>query len=115
MSVKWTRVREMNQGFDDYKRKVLFAVKQVAQYWSATFEAYAKERAPWTDQTGNARQTLHSWIEELSRDTVRIYLSHGVHYGIFLETKYAGRYSIIWPTIERHLEQIRRMLQEIFG
>ena len=84
MSLTWTGVKEMNQGFEDYKRKVLFAVKQVAQYWSAVFESYAKERAPWTDRTSNARSGLHSFIEELSNDTVRIYLSHSMFYGIFL-------------------------------
>ncbi|MDQ7034353.1 MAG: hypothetical protein Q9P01_05810, partial [Anaerolineae bacterium] len=58
---------------------------------------------------------LHAWVDELSNDTVRLYLSHGlVDYGIYLETKYAGRYAIIWPTIQRHLPEIQKMLQEIF-
>jgi hypothetical protein len=98
----------------EYERRVLHAIKQVARYWQSVFEAYAKKNRPWDDQTGNARQSLHAWIEELSGDIVRLYLSHGVDYGIYLETKYSGRYAIIWPTIKRHLPQIRRMLQGIF-
>jgi hypothetical protein len=67
-----------------YRQAIGFALKQVAQYWAAVFENYAKERAPWDDQTGNARQGLHTYVEELASDTVRLYLSHSVHYGIFL-------------------------------
>lgn len=113
--MRWEGVQQFNQGFDNYERRVHQAVYQVAQYWQATFETYAKEHAPWGDVTGNARASLHSFIEDLSDDTVRLYLSHGVEYGIWLEVKWQGKYAIIWPTIERHLEEIRLMLQGIFG
>jgi hypothetical protein len=113
--VRWEGVQDFNQGFTDYERRVNQAVYQVAQYWQAIFEAYAKENAPWQDQTANARQSLHSFIEELSGDTVRLYLSHGVEYGVWLEVRWQGKYAIIWPTIERHLEEIRLMLQRIFS
>jgi len=98
-----------------YARAVLKAVHQVAEYWQAVFEAYAKEHAPWTDRTSNARQSLHAWIDDLSNDVVVLYLSHGMHYGIFLERRWAGKYAIIWPTIEAHLAQIAAMLRGIFG
>lgn len=110
------------QGFDQmlsridlYERRVMAVIRNVAEYWKAVLVAYAKENAAWTDRTANARQSLHAFIEDLSGDIVRLYLSGGVNYQIFLETKYAGRYAIIWPTIKRHLGQIRKMLQDIFG
>jgi len=111
---QWQGVDAMLARIEAYKRNVVFAVKQVALYWSAVFESYAKEKAPWTDRTGNARQSLHTYVEELAGDTVRLYLSHGVSYGIFLEVKHAGRWGIIWSTIERHLPEIQKMLQGIF-
>jgi hypothetical protein len=114
-SFRWEGVQEFNQGFDRYERRVRQAVYQVGQYWAAVFEEYAKTNAPWQDQTANARQSLHAFVEQLSDDTVRLYLSHGVEYGIWLEVRWQGRYAIIWPTIERHLEEIRLMLQRIFG
>jgi hypothetical protein len=113
--MKWEGVQEFNQGFEDYERRLNQAVYQVGQYWAAVFEAYAKEHGPWGDVTGNARQSLHAFVEQLSGDTVRIYLSGGVFYQIWLETKWQGKYAIIWPTIERHLEEIRQMLQGIFS
>lgn len=115
MSFRWTGVQEVNNGFDAYAKRLNDAVEQVGQYWAAVFEAYAKEHGPWEDQTGNARQSLHAFVERLSVDTVRIYLSGGVFYQIWLETKWQGKYAIIWPTIERHLEEVRLMLQRILS
>lgn len=105
----------MIKAMETYAQAVLKAVRQVADYWSPVMETSAKEKAPWVDRTGNARQSLHSWVEELSGDVVALYLAHGVYYGISLERKYAGRYAIIWPTIETHLPQIEQMLKGIFG
>ena len=113
--MRWTGVEQFNQGFVSYERRVKQAVYQVGQYWAAVFEEYAKREAKWQDQTGNARASLHGFVEQLAGDTVRIYLSGGVFYQIFLETMKAGELSIIWPTIERHLEEIRLMLQRIFS
>lgn len=113
--VEWSGVDDMIRRMQDYTRKVQYALVQVANYWKAVFETYAKQNAPWTDRTGNARQTLHGWVNELANDTVELYLSHGVEYGVHLEVMGAGKYSIVWPTIQAHLEAIRRMLQGIFG
>lgn len=121
MSVNWSGTSQMRSSMSAYEMKVKQAIKQIGQYWAAVFESYAKENAPWTDQTANARQSLHAWVEELANDTVAVWLSHGMDYGKYLETKgasessHAGRYAIVWPTIEQHLSQIQKMLKEIFG
>lgn len=114
-SIRWQGVDAVLRRMKEYERAVIFAVKEVAKYWSKVFETYAKENAPWTDRAPNARQSLHGWAEELAKDTVRIYLSHGVQYGIYLETRWQGRWGIIWPTIQAHLNEIKKMLQGIFG
>ena len=114
-NIEWSGVQRVRQGMMTYKEKVRGAIVAVAQYWSAVFETYAKENAPWTDRTANARQSLHTWIKELANDTVELYLSHGVEYGVHLEGSHAGKYSVVWPTIEAHLTQIHKMLKGIFG
>jgi len=118
-NIRWTS-NTIRQGMVSYKDKVRAALVSVAQYWQVVFERYAKEEAPWTDRTANARQSLHTWIEQISDDTVHLYLSHGMDYGVYLEAMgsengHAGRYAIIWPTIEAHLSQIAKMLKGIFG
>lgn len=98
-----------------YGGKVIEAVKAVADYFKPVLEDYARQNAPWTDRTGNARQTLHAWTDELANDVVELWLGHGMEYGLWLEVRWGGRYAIIWPTIEQHLAPIAQMLQGIFG
>src|SRR5689334_21625761 len=107
-SINWGR-NDIPRGMMTYEDKVRFAMKQVGLYWAAVLEAYAKENAPWTDQTGAARQSLHAWVEDLAKDTVTLFLSHGVKYGLYLEARFSGAYSVIWPTIEAHLDAIAKM------
>lgn len=113
--LQWSGVGGMRQKMLSYADTVKFAIKQVANYWKAVFERYAKEEAVWTDRTANARQSLHAWVEDTKDDLVTLYLSHGMEYGVHLETSYASRWAIIWPTIEAHLTRIAKMLKGIFG
>lgn len=109
MSLEW----DNGIRFSPYGRAVKNVIVEVANYWKPILETAAKEHAPWTDRTANARQGLQALVDELANDTVVLYLAHGVDYGIYLETKYAGRYAIIWPTISEHLPRIFAMLQSV--
>lgn len=113
--VQWGGIEEMRARMREYGGQVLEAVRAVGEYYAPVLEAYAKEGAPWTDQTGNARQSLHTFVEDLSRESVALYLAHGMDYGKYLELRFAGRYAIIWPTIEAHLDVVARTLQEVFS
>jgi hypothetical protein len=71
-------------------------VEQVAQ----EVQDYAQTNAPWTDQTGDAREGLTA--ESFSESNVlTIVLYHTVEYGIWLEVRNSGEYAIIIPTIEQ--------------
>lgn len=107
--------RVVAQNMTAYGGKVIEAIEAVAKYFEPILESYAKQNAPWTDRTANARQSLHSFSQRLGNEAVELYLSHGVQYGIYLETRWSGKYAIIWPTLEAHIPQIRSMLQGIFG
>lgn len=113
--VVWRGAVEMGQNCTVYGDRVLAAVQAVADYFAPVFESYAKQNAPWTDRTGNARQALYAEVEQLSKDAVALYLAHGMAYGQYLEARWGGRYAIIWPTIQAHLQAISQMLQGIFG
>lgn len=62
-------------------------------------ENYMKLNAPWTDQTTNARNGLAARAYQ-DRGEYGIVLFHQVDYGIWLETRFGGKYGIINPTIE---------------
>lgn len=57
---------------------------------------YAKQNAPWTDRTGNARKSIHS---ETSSDGMSVSVGIGEWYGKHLETSYGGRYRIVDPAV----------------
>lgn len=114
MTMQWRGIEQMQRKMEEYGRRVLQAVHSVATYWTPVIEAYAKENATWTDRTGNARQGLRGFVEDLSETTVAIYLTHSVDYGVYLELEYQQRYAIIMPTLEAHYQPIKEMLNGIF-
>ena len=88
------------------------AVYALVRYFEPVLENYAKAHRPWADRTGNARQTLFS-VSEMAGDVVRLYLSHGMEYGKWLELCNSGRYAIVMRTLEAHYGQVKRMLDRL--
>jgi len=87
----------------------------VLEYYQPVLETYMKENAPWTDRTGNARQSLYTELEDLAKDIAVLYLAHGMEYGLWLEVRWAGRWSVIWPTIAAHLDEIGIRIQRMLN
>jgi hypothetical protein len=115
VSVTFTGVEQVLANMDAFARLCLRAIQLIAEYLSAAFENYAKEFAPWTDRTANARQALHGFWEDRANDAVEVYISHGMSYGIFLELRWAGKYAILVDTIQAHLPEIDRILKAVFS
>lgn len=86
---------EMNRAPSKIKRAALLA----AQSMAPEVENYMKLNAPWTDQTSNARNGLAARAYQEGND-IGIVMFHQVSYGVFLETRWGGKYSIIRPTID---------------
>lgn len=87
-----TGLTEMPSKFDR-------AVRAYAETGAQMLVSSAKENRPWQDRTSHARQRLNGSVSKISNG-YRIYLSHGVDYGIWLELANEKRYSIIPKTIE---------------
>lgn len=92
----------------------------------ATLQMYATTRAPqirakmqtnrpWTDRTGMAKARLDASVSTPNNHTVRITLSHGVEYGIWLELANEKNYAIIMPTINQEGPHIVSDLQGLFN
>lgn len=64
---------------------------------AADMEAFAKQSAPWTDRTTDARQGL-SGEPFAENGIVGASIVHSVPYGIWLENRFDRRYAIIGPT-----------------
>lgn len=79
--------------------KIDAAIKLYAETSALALQNYAKQKRRWTDRTGHARQRLTGYTKRTSAG-YRLYLAHGVDYGIWLELANEKRYSIIPETIE---------------
>lgn len=95
-------------------KKVERAVVGATEYGATRAQAYAKTNAKWIDRTANARQGLRAFaVHEPGRSTVII--AHGVSYGIWLEVRFSGRYSIIGPTLAYTGPLVMRLLGNLFS
>jgi hypothetical protein len=75
-------------------------------------EQYMKDNAPWTDRTGDARRGLAAQrVSQGLSNTIVLY--HQVSYGIYLETRWDGKYAIIQPTIEAMGPDVMNRLEGI--
>lgn len=87
------------KGMAEREIKTRAALGLYADTVANKMETHAKSNKPWVDRTGRAKQSLNSswkWVG----DVARVELSHGVHYGIYLEFCNERKYSIIRPTID---------------
>jgi hypothetical protein len=65
-------------------------------------EKYAKENAPWEDQSGDARSGLRAAVAfNKAAGQYSVYLGYNVSYGVYLENSNGGVYAIVGPTIRR--------------
>lgn len=114
--VTWVRPpAHISANLGRYGQKVEAATVAVAEFIGAKMQNYARANAPWQDRTGNARSGLfYQVVREAARKLVIVYLAHTVFYGKFLELSHGERYAIIWPTIEKHLSELEKMLDDIF-
>lgn len=94
------------------KDKTLRAANIAAHRMAPEVENYAKLNAPWDDQTGNARNGLAARAYQ-DRDEVGIVLYHQVPYGIWLETRFGGKYAIIEPTIQAMSPKVMASFERI--
>jgi len=89
-----------------YATAVHNGVVAIANRWAPEIQNWMKDNAPWTDRTGNARQTLYTEVRDVTRSMVELILSHGVEYGLWLEVRWAGRWGIVNPALDHFAPQI---------
>lgn len=75
---------------------------------AAEMEAYAKQNAPWTDRTGNARRTLSGFVLQQDENTMLVGIAGHMYYSPDLEMRYGGRYAILGPTVDMYVPNIMR-------
>jgi len=98
----------------NWNSRMKAATFALAQNWAGKLEREMKEKAPWTDRTGNARAGLYGTTEWDGNDVV-IRIGHTVVYGVYLELAHDGRYAIVKPTQEANKADLLRDFRELWG
>lgn len=96
----------LNKNLDKMSTKLNAALLMYSTTKAKQLEAKMKMNRPWTDRTGMAKALLNTSISQRSLGTVRITLSHGVEYGIWLELANEKNYAVIEPTIKEESPKI---------
>lgn len=89
------------------------AISAAMSFHATRAVSYARQNAPWTDRTGNARNGLFA-IASGGGGKYRIDIGHSVPYGVWLEVRWNGRYQIIRPTVEHEGAEVMRTVAQIF-
>lgn len=110
----WTS-NTLSPGLKTFTPKLDHAVGLTVDFFSPRVESAAKDGAPWTDQTGNARNTLTARPFHETLKKHGIVLAHGMPYGIWLEVRFGGRYAIILPTIKQQGIEVMATLRQVFS
>lgn len=105
---------ELRKNLGAAEKKFQRAATLATNSMAPVAENYMKTNAPWQDQTSNARNGLAARAYTDGNE-YGIILFHQVPYGIYLETRWSGRYAIINPTIEalgpQVMERFNRILE----
>ena len=99
---RWERPPEqaLSELTEAYVAAIERGVFKIAQGYAPEIENWMKANAPWTDRTGNARQSLYTEVNQVVQSMVELVLSHGVEYGIHLEMRSAGKWGIVDKAID---------------
>lgn len=102
---------QMVQNLDRMQQRTLYAVEVAGRVGAAKMQAQATAPGspPWKDHSHFARTTIQGKCERREYG-VRITLSGGVYYMVYLEYAMGKRFAHLWPTVRKMGPEI---LQEI--
>jgi hypothetical protein len=95
--------------FDD---KLQEALLTLLDYWGVKGTSEMRTGARWTDRTTNARNSLDYRVNRRGGDFSITYYG-GMHYNIWLEIRWSGKYAIIGPVMISVAPRLRSMLADI--
>lgn len=94
-------------------------MQMLAQTDASELRAYMQSNRPWTDRTGEAKRQLNAVVSKPSKSEIRITLSHGVYYGIWLELAHGKKYAILQPTLNTKgkevIDDFEKMIKKVLS
>jgi hypothetical protein len=91
------------------------ALEALSKVTSVNAVNYAKTNKKWKDITGNARASLHGDFYWESPTILKVYVAHGMEYGVWLELAMDRHYAILEEAINKNsqsfFEGIKRIME----
>ena len=107
----------LNKSLDKMSTKLGAVLLMYAATKASEIQFKMKMNRPWTDRTTLAKTMLNAKVSQPDKNTIRITLSHGVDYGIWLELAHEKNYAIIAPTIQeegpRIIEDLNNLMNKL--
>ena len=89
----------LSSNLDKMSTKLGAVVLMYSATKASEIESKMKINRPWADRTGMAKALLSARVSRPDTSTIRITLSQGVNYGIWLELAHEKRFAILAPTV----------------
>ena len=99
VQMSWSGVKNLDKEIQKFDERVKMDMTGIFLRAAPDATKYMREEAPWQDQTTNARNGLHATVESDYDTFWELLCAHSVVYGIYLETRFSGKYAIIMPTV----------------
>lgn len=103
-------LNKLDRAFTSKEYGGLLMLMQTA---ATKMESWAKENAPWTDRTGQARQRLTGQAYWENPNIVVAAIAHQVDYGIWLELAHQRKYAILEKALEEHRGEIEEAVKTL--
>ena len=109
-------ISDLLEGLAKCEDKAGPAMLMYARNGALKLQNSARKNAPWTDRTGHARQRL-TCTTKVVDNGFQEELSHGVDYGIYLETRadFGGKYQILEKARDSEINNFKNMLRTLFS
>jgi len=105
-------LKNLDRAFTSKEYGGLLMLMQTA---ASKMESWAKQNAPWTDRTGQARQRLTGQAYWEDSSIVVAAIAHQVDYGIWLELAHQRQYAILENTLDEHRGEIEDAVKTLLG
>ena len=108
-------VKEVAQNLKKFDQTIQAQLQVVGSTISGNMESYAKANHPWTNRTSSAQNQLKGDFK-VSDNEMDIFISHGVTYGYYLETRkdFNGKYAILEKARDSEINNFKNMLRNLF-
>jgi hypothetical protein len=105
-------LEQAQRNLEVYARGLRSGALLAAHEIAALLEGYAKAHHPWSPDTGATDVSTKGTVAEVSDEMIRIVLSAGMEYDVYLEFAREGKWAWLWPAIVANKDNIRNILRK---